>query len=239
MERNDKAVGRKLFCAALPKQYEDNLITALVRDEYEVYSVKDLELLNIVTQRFPRSVLFLYTDMSETETLKWENQIIFIHDGLTTSTFLGHPAVGLGGGFTNNVKEFIFGKLESLHSKGQRRYVRFGGTDDVNVSFYFSLKGKEYTGFVYDISSAGMSCAFDKETELELNSFIDHIALTLEGVTYTITGKILLQRWLNNEKRLFVLMFDRRMPVIIREVIQDFIHSSLQAKMNSRLARPK
>ncbi len=249
MERNTEALGRKIFCINLPQKYAQSLIPIFVHEEYEAYALDGPDSLPFVLEQHPRSVLFLYTDSLTEDTGPWQEffstenerltgkdfQWVFTYPGREATVFLGRPALGLIEGVNSSVKEFIIAKLESLHARGQRRYVRFGGTDDINVAFTFSVKGNNYEGFVYDISSAGMSCAFGKETCLDLNTFIDKITLTLGGTTYTITGKILLQRWLDNEKRLFVVMFDRRMPPGIREVLQYFIHSSLQAKMLARL----
>ena len=239
MERNKEALGRKIFCIAIPEKYSSKIVHLMVRNEYEVYSFTNSNYFTAVLQQFPRSVLLIYGREWEERIKQYREKIeeedihiIYLHSGEHGAAPPGHTAVDFSGGVPQ-AGELLINKLESLQVRGQRRYVRFGGTDNVNVTFSFTAEGTEYTGYVYDISSAGISCAFDRDEvlKLQLNSFIDRINLTLNGETYTITGKILLQRRLDEEKRLLVLMFDRRMPQTIREVLQDFIHSSLQAKM--------
>jgi hypothetical protein len=226
MERHKGELGRKIFCVALPEQHARDIVRLMVRNEYEVYSLENEAYLDTVLREFPRCVRVVY-----------DRNAVILHTGEENADFGGKTAVDITGGVTPSAETAILDKLESLRARGQRQYVRFGGTDNVNVAFTFTAGGTEYSGYVYDISSVGMSCAFDKDTKLQLNTFIGRINLTLEGETYTITGKTLLQRRLDNEKRLFVLMFDRSMPRNIRDVLQDFIHSSLQAKMLAKLGR--
>jgi hypothetical protein len=226
MEQHKEELGRKIFCIALPKRYGPDIVRLMVRNEYEVYSLENEAYLDTVLREYPGSVRVVF-----------DRNAIVLHTGEEGAASSGGMAVDISGGLTPPAEAAIIDKLESLRARGQRQYVRFGGTDNVNVAFTFAAGGREYSGYVYDISSAGMSCAFDKDTQLPLNTFIGRINLTLEGETYAITGKTLLQRRLDSEKRLFVLMFDRRMPENIREVLQDFIHSSLQAKMLAKLDR--
>lgn len=236
MEQYKEELGRKIFCIALPERYGPEIVRLMVRNEYEVYSLENEVYLDTVLREYPRSVRVVY-GRQWAEKLDDTTNAIVLHAGEEGADSSGGTAVDISGGLTPPAEAAIIDKLESLRARGQRQYVRFGGTDNVNVAFTFTAGGREYSGYVYDISSAGMSCAFDKDTKLQLNTFIGRINLTLEGETYAITGKTLLQRRLDSEKRLFVLMFDRRMPENIREVLQDFIHSSLQAKMLAKLGR--
>jgi hypothetical protein len=132
-------------------------------------------------------------------------------------------------------KETLVSLLEQLGSKGQRKYVRFGGTNQPNATFSFTHTGIEYSGVVHDISSAGMACAFEKETAFDIDDRINEITLHLGAREFILAGKVLQKRWLDEVKRLFVVMFDRRMPQSVRLVLQDFIHSSLQAELEIKL----
>lgn len=224
MEDNLQALGRKVFCLALPKPLSDHIVRFLVRKEYEVYTVEDESHLEVIIRDFPRSVIFLHAGGGEK-----------LMERCREEAEKGDVQLRLLGDNPEAEKEKIIDLLERSRARGQRRYVRFGGRDNVNVAFSFRVGGSDYTGYVNDISSAGMSCAFEEETELTVRTEIDSITLTMREETITITGKIQLQRLTDDKKRLFVVMFDRKMPDNIRELIQDFIHSSLQAKMDLKL----
>jgi len=247
MTEKEKQTGRKVFIIGFPETLQTELINSLVRREFEGYRI-DRKYFDSVIVSYPRSVFMVYLNYDDNS---WQSllranaekmedddfQFIFFSDSPQNSTFERWPCIGLKRGVTEYIQQDIIAKLEALYARGQRKYIRFGGIEDVNVDFSFTINGKYYTGTVYDISSAGMSCTFDKETELPVNTPLPRIELTMQEKTYGITGKILLQRWLDNEKRLFVVMFDRRMPEKIRNVLQDFIHNSMQAKMELKLGQ--
>jgi len=242
--------GRKVFCFGFTDGEGLHVFDYLIRREYEAYRSEKPAHLAAVLQNFERSVICIRGKTSE-DLFKWKTVLHNYEELCAGKQFCGiivcavprnepelpssipwrHiPACGI-----KEVQRGLDRHLEEWNARGQRQYVRFGGKNDVNVDFSFTLEGKQYHGKVNDLSSAGMSCAFDKDTPLQINRTIDSIQLTLRGNIYSITGKIFLQRALDETKRLFVVMFDRRMPGEIRRRLQDFIHDSLQAKMHAFL----
>jgi hypothetical protein len=125
--------------------------------------------------------------------------------------------------------------LENRQARGQRRYVRFGSVGEADASFQFTIDGRTFSGTVHDISSVGMSCAFEKEMALKVNERISDMELRLGDRTFNLKGEVFQQRKLDERKRLFVVMFDRNMSETVRHTLQDFIHSSLQMELDWKL----
>ncbi len=252
MTREIEVRGRKVFCFGFTDGEGLHVFDYLIRREYEAYRFEEPAYLTSILQNFERSVLCIRGKNPE-DLFKWKT-VLHSHEELCAGKeFCGIiicadprnepelpssipwryiPVCGI-----EEVERGLDRHLEEWDARGQRQYVRFGGKDDVNVDFSFTVEGIQYHGKVNDLSSAGMSCAFDKDTPLQINRTIDSIQLTLRGNIYSITGNIFLQRALDDTKRLFVVMFDRRMPGEIRRRLQDFIHDSLQAKMHAFLAQ--
>ena len=246
--------GRKVFCFGFTDGEGLHVFDDLIRREYEAYRFEAPEDLAAVLRKFEHSVICIRAAGTE-ELAEWKNVLYENEEQCRDKQFRGViicadsrndpqlpptiPWRQIPSCAIEEIQARLDELLEEWDSRGQRQYVRFGGTDEVNVDFSFSIKGSPYQGKVNDISSAGMSCAFDKDTSLEINQPIDSIQLMLQGNIYSITGRILLQRALDDTKRLFVVMFDRRMPPEIRRRLQDFIHDSLQAKMNALLEQER
>lgn len=253
--KNEAAVrGRKVFCFGFTDGDGLHVFDYLIRREYEAYRFETPEDLAAVLWKFERSVICIRAERTE-ELATWKNVLYENEERCRDKQFCGviicadphnDPRLPFTIPWRHipsceivEIQARLDELLEEWDARGQRQYVRFGGSDEVNVDFSFSLKGRQYQGKVNDISSAGMSCAFDKDTSLEINQLIDSIQLMLQGNIYSITGRIILQRALDDTKRLFVVMFDRRMPPEIRRRLQDFIHDSLQAKMNALLEQER
>lgn len=252
MKNGIEVRGRKVFCFGFTDGEGLHVVDYLIRREYEVYRFDKPAHLTAVLKNFERSVICIRGKTPE-DIFKWKTVLHSHEEVCAGKQFCGiivcadprnEPElpssipwqyISICG--IEEIQRSLDRYLEEWNARGQRQYVRFGGKDDVNVDFFFTLEGIQYQGKVNDISSAGMSCAFDKNTSLQINRTIDSIQLTLRGNIYSITGKIFLQRALDDKKRLFVVTFDRRMPGEIRRRLQDFIHDSLQAKMHAFLAQ--
>ncbi len=248
--------GRPIVVFSTRKTQLEELIEYCVREEFEIYGIETYDrfkaflrtaekgieiadssglssaLLQEIVPYVNREGHSLLVLASNTFQEEWERSLI-----MRSGAANGHLTV-LNGDRSNH--ELIAGikqYLETKQARGQRRYVRFGGEYKPNASFRFSLKGVEYAGTVHDISSVGMSCAFDKETVFNIDEYINEIQLFLDKKQFSLAGKVFQQRWLDEEKRLFVVMFDKRMPDKVRRILQDFIHSSLQAEFDKKLER--
>ena len=255
MAHKQDDTGKQIFFLSFDQPFGDELITHLVRNEFEVYKIEDIY--RLATYITVRGRAILCIPLQETVSiLQWGKYIGGIQQQTEENPcdiiLLTKPetAEELGTLFGINqellhyidiskTEDQLKGELQSLlgtlGAKGQRSYVRFGGTNQPNASFTFTHKGIEYSGIVHDISSAGMACAFEEETVFDIDDRIHEIKLHLDNREFLLEGKVFQKRWLDEVKRLFIVMFDRRLPQSVRWVLQDFIHSSLQAELEIRL----
>ena len=135
-------------------------------------------------------------------------------------------------------KNIIIKALEANEARGTRRHVRINCEDMASV--YFSIKSnyKLIQGYIYDISSVGMACGFDKDVELFLrkNSVVEDIQLQLRGNLCLLSGKVAGIHHDKEKNIKYVVMFDK-MSDDDRKKIYNFIAKCLQENMDKEIEK--
>ncbi|MEW5817519.1 MAG: hypothetical protein AB1798_19240 [Spirochaetota bacterium] len=245
-------VGRKVFFL-FPNQFITNIVMeAVIKHEYEAYSVFDHIRLSKLLQEYNTALLFICIDLRED--IDWENYVLSLINnektksvkfilmsehilrekmkGLFEEIASFCEFVNLG---SSNSLDTILGFFEKYQARGQRKYVRYGGYGEISARFKFLYRGNDYTGVVHDISTVAMSCSFDMEFNFDINTRIPDIQLILGDEILTISGRISVKRQLGHNN-IFVVMFDRNITDEIGFKLRDFIHRSLQSNMDKNLA---
>lgn len=99
--------------------------------------------------------------------------------------------------------------IQELNVWGQRNYIRFGNSLSRIAFFRIKLKDHWRTGVIHDISASGMSCSFDKYSDLELNELDTEIQLCISERIFSLTGKFLVRRSFKTNN-IFVIVFSRK-----------------------------
>jgi hypothetical protein len=251
------SLGKQIFILYPDQEPQHNILTHLVRSEFEVYGIRDHTPLPAYIAETGRAVLcinvhnrltpqewtqFIHAIRRKTDCTQCSYAVLvkpdyksILQEVLPESpekTLLLDPSQE-----EDILKKDLVQWLEEQQARGQRSYVRFGGTEQPCASFTFSVQDTLYSASVKDISSAGMACWLDEEAYLDIDQYIKKIILSLGDKQFELAGRIFQQRWLDRDQRLFIVMFDKRMPANVRRTLQDFIHSSLQEAMEKKLKR--
>lgn len=252
---NTDVAGRKVFFLYPPSVVQDELIWEVVRNEYEVYILKDHRRATALLARYPDSILFINID-AELKEPQWEAYIRRIvessryadvrigilsynSDEELARTYL--MDIGVSAGFIRlslglqESSDIILRALEANEARGRRKFVR-AKTDDASTpaTFNVSIGGELRSGRIRDISSAGMACSFDGPVSLPDRSYLRDIQLKLKGGLTTISGVVTGRR--EERGTVFVVMFDPRGSGDARNRIRRFVHRHLQSRIERELS---
>ena len=249
-------MGKKIFFLYPLGDVLAQIIQRMISSEYEVYRLqKHAEVLALIAG-FSDSIIFINIDAG-LSLADWKKFIQnFSSDPATKSALVGLisenmqfsdqtewldslsaycGSVRLAAGL-EEAAETVLAITDANGAMGQRQYVRFGGQGLEIAKFSFKFNAREHAGTVHDISSAGMSCTFETAIECDVGDSIGDIVLKLGESISTISGRIIVKRRHDDEHDLFVVMFDKRLVAATRDSLHNFIHHSLQAQMDEKLA---
>jgi len=99
--------------------------------------------------------------------------------------------------------------VNELNIWGQRNYIRFGNKNSRIAVFRMKIKNNWRTGVIHDISASGMSCSFDKHSDIEIDEHSTDIELNIEDRIFSLTGSFLIRRTFKTAN-LFILIFSRK-----------------------------
>ena len=242
-------VGKKVFFLYPHSVLHDGLIDIIVKQEYEVYLLKDHELATRAVSHFPNSILFINLDegLSEPE---WEAYIrdcmqsegtrdvrigilSYNEDNDLAEKYLMDIMVPCGFirlklGIVESAK-ILLKTLEANEARGRRKYVRISCGNSDKATFNIKLADKYHCGSVIDISSAGMACVFEDAVDIKVGANIADIQLRLKGALCRGSGRL---AGINqSEKPRYVIMFDDDMEAATLQKIHSFVHAALQDEL--------
>jgi hypothetical protein len=125
--------------------------------------------------------------------------------------------------------------LDRVKARGQRGYVRFGTNTEEIAEISFIRKDRPFKGKLHDISSSGLSFSLKDDTSLSLRSKLSAISLDMGYTVNGLSGQVSIKRRLPNGQILYVLLFDRNLPMETRRQLRFIIHASLQRQFVTRL----
>jgi hypothetical protein len=255
MDNNEDILGKKLFFLYPSALIQNQIITELIQQEFEVYTVKDHFKLIGVLKKFPNSIVFanIYEGMTEKE---WEDWIrAVMRDPETKAVDVGIVCSGedenlkrkyltqlrVQCGYTVLKKSDLslalrqlLEILKAVQAKGRRRYIRAATESESNATVNFPLNGTFVNGVIKDISAVGFSCAFTEDPEFAKNSLFQDIQIKLHSVIIKAEGIVFGSR-LEGSHKIYVVLFTQRTGSEVRARIRKYIQSNLQSKMNALL----
>lgn len=248
--------GKKVFFLYPHSVIQSELIYSLIRNEYEVCTLKDHKKIKLILNKYQDSILFINIDEHLTEQ-EWVEFVKYIMENQDTSTVqigilsynensslqekylmdlmvpCGFIQLKLG---TKQSTEIILKTLEINEAKGQRKYVRAQIGPNINATFNVKYQGDYISGEIKDISSVGMSCIFtDKDFIVEKNTFLQSIQLKLHGKIIMIDGIVFGRRVVEEGPDLFVVMFTNSCTLENKRKIHEFIGTCLQFNLDEEI----
>ena len=238
--------GKKIFFLYPQSVIQDELISFLLINEYEVYFLNDHIKALRIFKRFTNSICFINIDdgLKEPEweqyikTLKIKKETADVQIGILS--YNNDPAliqkylmdIGVKCGFIQlklGVKQstdIILKVLEVNEAKGRRKFVRANCEKDPRIVMNFGYKESNYEGSILDISSVGIACEFPAPVPVENKTVLHKIQLNLRGSLVQADAIILSRRY--DSEKILVMVFNPRPKEAELEKIHNFIHKTLQ-----------
>jgi hypothetical protein len=238
--------GKKIFFLYPQSVIQQELISFLLKNEYEVYFLNDHLKAIKVFKQFPNSICFINIDDGLKET-EWEKYIMDLRANSAISgiqigilSYNNDPNlmkkylmdIGVECGFIQlklGVKQstdIILKVLEANEAKGRRKFVRANCENETMVIMNFSYRENSYKGQILDISSVGIAGKFSGPVPLDNKTVISNIQLNLKGSLVQADGIILSRRF--DSANILVILFNPRLEELNLEKVHNFIHRTLQ-----------
>jgi len=254
VNENTEILGKKVFFLHPSAYIQNEIISALVQQEHEVYVLKDESKLMSVLRKHPQSILFACVE-EVLEPKQWEALIRSVMgDAATKDVAVGVivnndndalkrfylNTLKVSCGFTaikpDAVKAIksILELLKAVDAKGRRKYIRADTRGDPAATLNLSYNGKYFNGAIRDISVVGISCVFKEEIELEKNSLFPDIQIKLQSAIMKVEGIVFGSR-AEGEEKIYVIILTQKIDPAVRTKIRSFIQKKLQAKMDQEL----
>ncbi|MDR1100015.1 MAG: PilZ domain-containing protein [Treponema sp.] len=247
-------LGKKIFFLHPSAAVQNEIITELIQQEYEVYIVKDQTALIKVLKHYPNAIVFADIDegMGEKD---WEAWIRGLLDNPETSQIcVGILSVNgdevlqrkyinsvkVQGGYTvlkadmNSVIKQLADILKALDAKGRRKYIRATTENESLTTVNLPVNGTFVNGTIKDISVVGFSCCFAEDPDLTKNSLFQNIQIKLQTMLLKAEGIIFGSR-MDGTAKIYVVLFTQRIDPDARARIRKYIQQNLQAKINAEL----
>ena len=242
----DQLLGRKVFILYPHSVIQDELLSTLISQEYEVYLLKDHKRALKLLELFKDSIIFINIDdrLSEEE---WEEYIRAIirnpalkkvrvgilsynNDTALKQKYL--MEIGVPCGFIRlklglaQSEKIILAALKANEARGRRKYVRVPCNRDEGAQFNIRLNESVFSGKIIDISSIGMAVHFTTDPGLPKNSLLEGIQLRLRSNLVNLKGVVIGFR--EGHPRKYVIIFSPGTPAAEKEKIRRYIINSLQ-----------
>ena len=243
--------GKKVFILHPQSVIREEMLHLLIAAEYEVALLWDTQRALRALSKYPDAILFANIEegMKEPE---WE---VFIRNIIRNEktkdvrvgilAYNAEPAltkkylmdVGVHCGFVTlklGLKEsfkIMVKALEANEAKGRRRYVRAVCRPQDRAMFNVKYAGDYLAGTIFDISSVGMACAFDKEHHLKPGIDLDDIQLKLRAMLSRVSGKLVGTDKERGER--LVVLFSQNISPRERHKIHQFVYEHLQEMIDA------
>jgi hypothetical protein len=245
-------LGKKVFFLFPSAIVQNDVVDALIQQEFEVYISKDPARLQKILVKYPDSVVLvnISEELQEDQWEAWIRKIMT--DQATAKVDIGILTPSLDeeqqrkyvdslkvpGGYIQvkpDAKLLIWEVLETLKAvdaKGRRKYIRATTGIDFMTTLNIPMNGSFIKGVINDISTMGLSCVFEVDPELEKNSLCQSIQIKLQSIILKAEGIVFGSRP-EGDKKVYVLVFTQRTDPSVRIKIRKFIHGVLQAKLDA------
>jgi len=251
-EATDDFVGKKVFFVLPNSVIQKEMVTDLIRQEYEICLVPSISDARRVFSRYPDCLAFLNIDegLSEGEWLSFVESIqsnpAFSKVRLGVLSYNADPELSrkylmdrmVPCGFIKlslNLVEstqIVAKVLEANEAKGRRKYLRVHCGE--KAFFNFNIGEELFEGKIVDISSVGMSCTFNSGKSIEVHRMVQGIQLKLKGNLCLVDGVVMGRRRASDSgEDLVVILFDSKTSLDQKGRIRGYIQSVLQSSIAS------
>jgi len=250
---NSGSFGKKIFFLHPSAFVQNQVISELAQEEFEVYILKDEAKLRQAIGLYPDSIVFA----SINETMKedaWDKFVKTILGGENNSVkvgiiastnneelkkkYLGQYKVQCGftvvkSDHTEAVKQLIE-ILNGVDAKGRRKFLRILMDNDSKATVNLPMNGTYVNGIIKDISVVGFSCVFEVDPNLTKNGLFNDIQIRLQSQLIKAEGIVFGSR-MDGEEKCYVVLFSKRIDPSVRTKIRKYIQSSLQHNIEKEL----
>ena len=249
---NSNTLGKKIFFLHPSTLTQNQVISELAQEEFEVYVVKDEDKLRKILKNYPDSIVFASINEGMKESA-WEEYIRDITGnpetsgvqiGIIASTLIDESIkhkyteqIKVPCDFTIIKSDFVAATkrlteiLNGVNAKGRRKYIRMEMNHDPNATVNLSMNGTFVTGTIKDISVVGFSCSFTNDPGLVKNSLFGDIQIRLQSQLLKAEGIVFGSRMDGTEK-VYVILFTQRVDPGVRSKIRTYIQAHLQGRMD-------
>ena len=245
-------LGKKIFFLHPSALVQNQVISELAQQEFEVYIIKDENKLKYILGKHPDSIVFanINEGMKESAWEEWIRGvmansvtsgvdlgiIVSVNDENLQRKYLQHLNVRCG--FTviksdpNAAVKQLAAILNKVNAKGRRKYIRALTDNESNITVNLPMNGTFINGVIKDISVVGFSCSFADDPELTKNKLFQDIQIRLQSQLLKAEGIIFGSR-MDGPDKIYVTLFTQRIDPDVRTKIRKFIQANLQAKMDN------
>ncbi|MDR2072543.1 MAG: pilus assembly protein PilZ [Spirochaetaceae bacterium] len=244
-------LGKKIFFIHPSMFVQNEIISHLIQQEYEVYVARDEEKLQRALKKFPHSIVFASIDetLSANKWEEWIRQLMADKDsgasvGILCNTnndearrtYLNQLKVPCGfvplKAEKTKALQLLLDILTFAKAKGRRKYIRADTRKDAMTTINIPRNNAYLTGDIWDISVVGVSCVFPPDIELEKNSLLPDIQIKLQGTLLKAEGIVFGFR-MEEENKVYVFLFTQKIDTLARTKIRTYIQRNLQSKMDA------
>ena len=249
-----KAPGnRKVFFLHPQAVIQDELVRALIADDYEAYLLRNSVSAKMVLRDYPDSILVVQVDsgLSEEQWLEYASELratpVFSQLTLCVvsvasmediqQTYLDMPE-GFSYGFSYSGYDFgtIYPLIKEMliQEKANPPGISIKGTtaEKQKVSVVFTRDRIRYEGRLKDISLSGLTCRIDSMDPLYPSEIpIQAIIITYESTQLTVSGRVAGNH--GDDDSIHLILFDDNVRSDKKDDIFDLIQACLQAEIEA------
>ena len=252
MAENVNVLGKKVFFLHPSALVQNQIITELAQQEYEVYTVKDETKLKYILKKYPDSIVFasINEGMKESAWEEWIKGImsssatsgvdigiiVSVNDENIQRKYLQQLKVRCG---LTAIKSDPSGAIKQLaailnnaNAKGRRKYIRVIMENETNTTVNFPMNGTFVNAVIKDISVVGFSCSFEEDPGLTKNKLFGDLQIRLQSQLLKAEGIIFGSR-MDGPDKIYVILFTQRIDPDVRTKIRKYIQTNLQSKLDN------
>lgn len=253
MSGNWAELGKKVFFLYPHNAVEEYFHLDLIKNEFEVYLLRDHRALPYLLKKFPTAIVFLNIDevLNESEWLAYTQNLQRDFPQVTIGVFSIYNSpilsqkylmdLGIKGGYITlrsgmeNARATILQALIANEARGRRRYIRVRPPEG-HATFNVKIGGRLEHGTVYDFSSVGFSAVFDRDDiDLEEGSMLSDLQLVFKGLRIKADVRVLLKRQLPGKRTTYVFLFGENLLPVDRDKIHVCVLRALQVELQKWL----
>jgi hypothetical protein len=251
---NSGSLGKKIFFLHPSAFVQNQVVSELAQEEFEVYILKDEAKLRQAIKLYPNSIVFasineimkedawdkLVRDIMgapENDSLKM-GIIASVNNEEIRKKYVEQYKVPCGftvikSDYAEAVRQLI-NILNAVDAKGRRKFIRLIMDNESNTTVNLPINGNYVNGLIKDISVVGFSCIFEVDPNLTKNGLFNDIQIRLQSQLIKAEGIVFGSRMEGTDKN-YVILFSKRTDPSVRTKIRKYIQSSLQHNMEKEL----